>query len=464
MDDQARTPTRSRSSFTKVYAPEGMLGYGFPEPSLQAALAWGPDLIAVEAGSTDPGPYYLGAGVSFTSRVMVKRDLGLLLVAARERQIPLVIGSAGGAGGAPHLAWTLEILREIAAEHDLHFRLAIVDAEQDRDYLKRKLAAGDLIDFETGRELTAADIDECTHVVGQMGHEPLIAALEQGAEVVLAGRAFDAALSATIPIMRGVEVGLALHMGKIVECGSLVALPRASDGVLAEIERESFVIRPADPAKYCTVETVAAHTLYEKSDPYRLGAPGGCLDLSEASFERVDDRSVRVAGSVFQPSAAYYVKLEGAALVGYRSVCLAGVRDPILIEQLPGVLERVRAKLQNDLGNMIAEDAYQLHVRVYGRDGVMGQLEPYHGPPPHELGLVFEVVATTQETANTVCALARSASLHMEYEGRIATSGNLAFPYSPAEFPAPPVYEFRIYHLLRVDDPCEPFRTRWESV
>ena len=109
-----------------IYAPLGLLGYGYPEASLKAALEANPDLIAVDAGSTDPGPYYLGAGVSFTSRVMVKRDLGLLLRAAVERKIPLVVGSAGGAGAAPHLAWTLEIVREIAAEHDLHFRMAVI--------------------------------------------------------------------------------------------------------------------------------------------------------------------------------------------------------------------------------------------------------------------------------------------------------------------------------------------------
>lgn len=447
-----------------IYAPLGLLGYGYPEASLRAALEAGPDLIAVDAGSTDPGPYYLGAGVSFTSRLMVKRDLGLLLRAAVERKIPLVVGSAGGAGAAPHLAWALEIVREIAAEHDLHFRLAIIEADIDRAYLKRKLAAGDVRDFEMGRDLTEADVDACTQIVAQMGYEPLVAALEQGADVVLAGRAFDAALSATLPIMRGVEPGLALHMGKIVECGSLVALPRASDGVLAEIDPESFVVRPADPAKVCTVETVAAHTLYEKSDPYRLAAPGGYLDLAEASFERVDDRSVRVAGSVFQPSGSYHLKLEGAALVGYRTVCLAGVRDPTLISQLDDVLARVKAKVRSDLGGVIADEAYQLHVRVYGRDGVMGELEPYQGPPPHEVGLVIEVVAETQEIANTICALTRSASLHIGYAGRIATSGNLAFPYSPAEFAAPPVYEFRIYHLLRVDHPCEPFRTHWEDL
>jgi hypothetical protein len=393
---------------------------------------------------------------------MVKRDLGLLLVPAVQRKIPLVIGSAGGAGAAPHLAWCLEILREIAREHDLHFRLAIIEADLDRDLLKRRLAAGDVRDLETGRDLTEADIDACGQIVGQMGYEPIVKALEAGAEVVLAGRAFDAALSATLPIMRGVEPGLALHMGKIVECGSLVAIPRTSDGVLAEIDREQFVVLPADPAKRCTVETVSAHTMYEKSDPYKLAAPCGYIDLLESRFERVDDRSVKVSGSVFVPSKEYWIKLEGSALVGYRSVCLAGVRDPILISQLDDVLERVRLKLQAELA--YSPNQYQLLFRTYGRDGVMAEIEPYDGQPSHELGLVIEVIAESQEIADTVCALARSGSLHLGYEGRIATSGNLAFPYSPAEFPAPPVYEFRIYHLIRVDDPCELFPTRWEAV
>ena len=83
-----------------VYSPMGMLGYGFPERSLRHAMTYAPDVIAVDAGSTDPGPYYLGTGTSFTSRAMVRRDLALLLDAARTADIPLIIGSAGGAGGA----------------------------------------------------------------------------------------------------------------------------------------------------------------------------------------------------------------------------------------------------------------------------------------------------------------------------------------------------------------------------
>jgi hypothetical protein len=83
---------------------------------------------------------------------------------------------------------------------------------------------------------------------------------------------------------------------------------------------------------------------------------------------------------------------------------------------------------------------------------------------PYELGLVIEVVAPSQEIADTVCALARSATLHQGYEGRLANAGNLAFPYSPAEFAAPEVYEFRVYHLMRVDDPCAPFPISYQEV
>ena len=93
----------------RILSPTAILGYGFPETSFAAGLTLNPDVIAVDAGSTDPGPYYRGAGVSFTNRPAVKRDLRLILGAGRERGIPVLIGSAGGAGrvgGMPQLTTT----------------------------------------------------------------------------------------------------------------------------------------------------------------------------------------------------------------------------------------------------------------------------------------------------------------------------------------------------------------------
>lgn len=447
-----------------VYAPLGMLGYGFPEASLRAAVERRPDVFAMDAGSTDPGPYYLGAGHSYTSREMVRRDLSLLLPAARRLGVPLIIGSAGGSGGRPHLDWTVDIVREVAAAERLAFRLAVINAEIEPDLLVAALRDGRIHDFEAGRDLDEADLAACTRVVGQMGVEPVMEALRQEADVIVAGRAFDAAMAAALPMMHGCDPGLALHMGKIVECGSLVALPRTSDGVLAHIGADSFVIEPADPGKRSTAELVAAHTLYEKSDPYRLSMPGGTIDLRACSFEQVDGRSVRVRGSRFVPAEQYTIKLEGAAIAGYRSICVAGARDPFLIRQFDEVMERATAKVRADLDGRIDPEAYEMRYRLYGRDGVMGALEPDPNAEPGELGIVMETVARTQEIADTVGALLRSATLHIGYTGRIATAGNLAFPYSPAEFAAPPAYEFRVYHLLDVPDPLELFSIRQEVV
>ena len=43
----------------RVLSPTAILGYGFPEESFIEGMRRKPHVIAVDAGSTDPGPYYL---------------------------------------------------------------------------------------------------------------------------------------------------------------------------------------------------------------------------------------------------------------------------------------------------------------------------------------------------------------------------------------------------------------------
>ena len=89
----------------------------------------------------------------------------------------------------------------------------------------------------------------------------------------------------------------------------------------------------------------------------------------------------------------------------------------------------------------------------------MGDLEPLKNTTAHELGIVIEVLADTQEQANTVCSLTRSTLLHYGYPGRVATAGNLAFPFSPSDVQAGTVFEFALYHLMPIDqNTAFPFR------
>ena len=100
----------------KIVALNGLLGYGYSEDALNIAFSEKVDYLGVDAGSTDPGPYYLGSGKSFTDRSAVKRDLSLALPKALSHKAPFIIGTAGGAGSKVHVDWVKDIISEIAEE------------------------------------------------------------------------------------------------------------------------------------------------------------------------------------------------------------------------------------------------------------------------------------------------------------------------------------------------------------
>lgn len=439
----------------RILSPTAILGYGFPAESFAAGLSKCPHAIAVDAGSTDPGPYYLGAGVSFTSRRAVKRDLDRIIPAALERGVPVLIGTAGGSGADIHLRWNLEIIREIAAERRLGFKIATVGAEIAKTEVSRLWRAGRISPLPPGPELTEEDIVQSVRIVGQMGMEPLLQALDAGADVVLAGRCYDPAVFAAPAVRHGFPAGLAVHLGKILECAAIAATPGSgADCLFGWLRRDRFEVEPLNSARACTVSSVAAHTLYEKSNPYLLPGPGGVLDLRAARFEQVDSRRVRVSGSRYEPSRPYRIKLEGARSLGFRTLSIAGIRDPVMIERIDEVIAGVRARVAESLGN--DGSSFRLEFRLYGKNGVMGPLEPEQAAG-HELGLIIEAIAGTQELADFVCSQARSTMLHHGYAGRISTAGNLAFPYSPSDLKAGEVFTFSLYHLAEVEDPCAFF-------
>lgn len=438
----------------RILSPTAILGYGFPLSSFQAGLDRNPHVIAVDAGSTDPGPYYLGAGESFTQRSAVKRDLRYMIEAALSRKIPLIIGSAGGSGAKPHVEWNLVIVEEILKELKLQAELAVIYSDIDRDFAVEELRKGRIKPLGPVADLTEEDILTSANLVAQMGLEPIMQALEDGAEIILAGRAYDPTVFAALPVLKGYDLALALHMGKILECAAIAANPGSgSDCLMGTLYKDHFILEALSPERECTRISVAAHTLYEKSNPYSLPGPGGGLDLRETTFEQLPGGRVKVAGTKFVPTDGYFIKLEGSSLIGYRTISIAGVRDPIMISQIDHVIAKVKERVADNFQDL---KDYELHVHCYGKDGVMGLLEP-HPEPAHELGLVIEALAPTQEIADTICSFARSTMLHYGYPGRKATAGNLAFPYSPSDLSAGAVYKFSVYHLLKVDDPKSLF-------
>jgi hypothetical protein len=113
-------------------SPTGSVGGGISGAALDEAMSHSPHFIACDAGTTDAGPFSLGMGMPAFPREAVKRDLALMLLAGRKAEIPVIVGSAGTAGGDVHVDWVLEIAREIVAEHGLKLHTAVIYAEQDK--------------------------------------------------------------------------------------------------------------------------------------------------------------------------------------------------------------------------------------------------------------------------------------------------------------------------------------------
>ena len=251
------------------------------------------DFLAADAGSADIGPTFLATDTAHNPVEWERHDLALMLVAARERKIPMIVGSCGSTGTDRGVELFFDIISEVARERKLErFRVAKIYSELDKALLARRTELGAVEKLGAPQDLTAADLDATAHVTASMGVEQLIHALEKGADVVIAGRSCDDALFAALPILRGFPRGIALHMGKAIECASLVCFPqKVKESVVGTVTHDAFTLEPIHPDQRATPHSVAAHSMYERVDPYTQAVPGGIV--TSTSGPPRADRSTR---------------------------------------------------------------------------------------------------------------------------------------------------------------------------
>jgi hypothetical protein len=448
-----------------MLSTSGILGYGFAEESLKIGMSWEPHVIGCDGGSTDPGPYYLGSGKSFTSRLSVKRDLRLMLLAAVAAKVPCIIGTSGGAGGEPHLQDTADLVREIAREEKLSFRMALIHAEQSKESLIERIQNGTTKPLGKMAPLDAATVERAERIVGMMGPEPIARALENGAQVILAGRSSDPAQWAAPAMRAGIPPAPAWYAGKMLECGAEPTVPKEPDNIFLRVYNDHIVCEPPNPIRRSTPLAVANFALHENSSPIYHTEPGGLLDTSNCRFEAVNDRAVKISGMTWKPAETYTIKLEGVERAGYRAISICGTRDPVLIAQIDSYLETHRTKVAAKAASFgVPPSDYTMVMRVYGKNGVMADWEPETEIRSHELGFVIEVVGKTQDIANAVLAMARTSMLHADFPGRLCKEGNMAFPFSPSDIELGPMFRFSIFHVVAPKDPYEMFPIEYETV
>ncbi len=454
---------RSANRTLRIVCPNGHLGFApIKTGSFKVGLESGPDLICADSGSCDIGPGPLGADISSSPIAWQKHDLEHMLLGARRLGVPMIIGSAGDTGTNSRVDLYLRIIQELALKHELpRFRLGWFYSEVPKSMITARLANRETIEGLDGRPpLDAGTLQATDRIVAVAGVHPFISLLDAGADVIIAGRSSDCAIFAAPAIRAGFPEALAYYFGKVMECASFCAEPYAGkESVLGEITMEDVKITPLLSTQRCTIASVAGHAMYERSNPYYEHVLGGALDMRECVYEQYDERTCRVTGPRFIPAADLRVKLEGAGKIGERYVGMVGVRDPYTIAHIDEVIGWARGQARERFGS---ED-YELHYNVYGRDGVMGELEPLRDRPGHELCVVVQAVAPAKEMAEEVCMMGLRQMFYARLPQVKGTAGGVAFALDEV-FPASSAYRWTLNHTMRVADRMELFPTSLTEV
>ncbi|MFK5979845.1 MAG: acyclic terpene utilization AtuA family protein [Rhizobiaceae bacterium] len=441
----------------RVLIPSGALGLGYDKAALERAIEAKPDIIAIDGGSTDSGPSYLGRGVSKYSRASTKIEWKGLMQARADAGVPLVIGTAGTCGTDSAVDWLLKMTLEIADELGQNIKIAVLRSSQPAERVIDAMETGKLHPLAAAPEISRKRIGDFTNIVALAGAEQIASAIDTGADIIIAGRTTDTAIIAALPLMRGYHAGAAWHGAKIGECGALCATNPQSGVILIDYEGDAFTITPMADGANASPHTVSAHMLYENSDPFILYEPGGNLDVTEAQYVSVDQKSVRVTGAKWVPSERYTVKLEAARIAGYQAVLFVLLRNQHYVQNArqwaDDIVERCCAKVCARLD--IASDLFSIELRVIGSDASFGKLETRHQTPT-EVGVMGIVTAQSEDLAMEIGKILNPYLLHhpLTQEEEQPT---FAFPFSPAEINIGAVYEFCINHVMELDDPMDAF-------
>ncbi|ARI76351.1 glutamate mutase [Halobacillus mangrovi] len=448
----------------RIVCPNGHLGFApTKEESFKIAAATKPDYYCCDSGSDDIGATALGADRSVSMRKWQKHDLELMLLAAREQNVPMLVGSAGDSGSNSRVDLYIELIKEIAAEHNLPpFKIGYFYSEVDKEELKNRMDHNVVVEgLDERPALTKEDVDKTERIVGVAGVHPYIKALDMGADVVIGGRSSDCAIFAAPAIREGFPEAQSYYLGKVLECASFCAEPYgAKESVVGTVTKDDVKVTAMHPNQRCTIASVAGHAMYERANPNYEYVAGGMLDMTNCEYEQYDEKTTRVTGMKFVPvEGKVKVKLEGSGKNGEKYIGIAGVRDPYTIKNIDKVIEMAEQQVEEEFKG----SDYKISFRVFGKNGVMGDLEPVKEIKSHELCIIVEGIAETHEEAEALTLYGTRQIFYARLPEVKGTAGTAAFIVDDV-LPATASYSWTMNHTIPVDNPLDLFDVRTSNI
>jgi hypothetical protein len=251
------------------------------------------------------------------------------------------------------------------------------------------VAAGEtLAHMDSGAELASVR-GRMLFANAYLGAQPIVRALEQGADIVLTGRVADAALSLA-PIVHELgwkwddwdKLALGLTVGHLLECsgqgaggnfGSAEEWAAIPDYAhlgypIAEVSADGSALftKAPDTGGRVSFDTLRQQLLYEVHDPHAYASPDVVLDMGTLKLEDLGNDRVKVTGATGAPRPQK-LKIVGGYHDGWMGTGMIGFSWPQAYAKCEKAADTIKT--------LVAERGWpveDMHVEYIGYDSLLG--------------------------------------------------------------------------------------------
>ena len=256
------------------------------------------------------------------------------------------------AGGVNPQACRQAVFDTIKKHGFSKLKVAVVEGDDILDDIPSLMAQGETFaSMDSGEPLSDVR-DRLLSANVYIGAEPVVEALAQGAQIVIAGRCTDPSL-VVAPMIHEFgwsyddwdKLAAATVAGHIVECGAqctggnytywrdVPGLARVGYPVIAALSDGTFeVTKHEGTGGLCTVETVASQLVYEMGDPSNYVTPDVIADFTSIKLEPSGPDRVRLSGIKGAPRPDK-LKVSASYLNGFKAVGQLTISGPDAAEK-----------------------------------------------------------------------------------------------------------------------------------
>ena len=268
--------------------------------------------------------------------------------------------------------------------------------------------------LENGKP-TSSLTDSLVSAEVYLGAEPIVAALEQGAQIVVSGRVADPSIFMA-PMMHEfgwdaldhTRLGPGNGLGHLMECGAQVtggyfADPGFKDVpepwnlafpiVEVEADGSAVLTKVSGTGGAVNLMTVKEQILYEVHDPANYITPDVVVDFTTSRLEQVGPDRVRITHISGKPRTPT-LKVSIGCTEGF-------IGEDMFFYAGPGALRRAQLakKILEERFKVVKLDAEEVRIDFLGLNAIHGTMTPNDAPEPYEIAVRVAARTRTREEA-----------------------------------------------------------------